>query len=227
MTTPLLKEVQIMLGKWFTGGAAALVVSALTVAAVSGMTGESGSTDDQVVAAADQPSEDPAPEAALSEEEGPEEGEDVALQADEGASAEDPAGALKVATAIAGEFEVSPDEVMAFHDEGIGFGALFKLYNIARARGMSVQELLATLEKEDGEYAFGFGNLKKSLTDEELATLEEGPKNLGELVSAASKKSEETTEITSDEQTLAPAASGNESGGPPAHARAKGHGKKK
>jgi hypothetical protein len=143
--------------------------------------------------------------------------------------ADDPAGALKVATAIADEFEVTPEEVMAFHDDGIGFGALFKLYAIADAKGMTVEELLATLENEDGEYAFAFGNLKKSLTEEELAILEEGPKNLGELVSAASKGSEEAG--TQEAQTLAPAESsgGNAhgNGGPPAHAQARGHGKKK
>lgn len=97
-------------------------------------------------------------------------------------------GEEKIAQAIADEFEVTPEEVLARHDEGIGFGALFKLYQLARAQGMTVDELLATIPTgDDGEPAFGFGNLRKDLTEEEQAVLEEGPKNLGELVSDASK----------------------------------------
>jgi len=97
-------------------------------------------------------------------------------------------GEEKVATAIADEFGVTPEEILAQHDEGIGFGALFKLYQLARAQGMTVEELLAAIPTgEDGEPAFGFGKLRKALTDEEQAVLEDGPKNLGELVSGASK----------------------------------------
>ncbi len=46
----------------------------------------------------------------------------------EGQAAEDGKGSAKKAQAIADEFGVSKDEVLARHNEGIGFGALFKLY---------------------------------------------------------------------------------------------------
>ncbi len=97
-------------------------------------------------------------------------------------------GEEKIAQAIADEFEVTQEEVLALHDEGIGFGALFKLYQLAKAQDMTVDELLATLPTgDDGQPEFGFGQLRKGLTEDEQAILEDGPKNLGELVSAASK----------------------------------------
>ncbi len=37
----------------------------------------------------------------------------------------------------------------------------------------------------DGEYEFGFGELRKDLTPEQLADLESGLKNLGQIVSAS------------------------------------------
>src|SRR6266508_2846024 len=55
------------------------------------------------------------------------------VQAQGGEAAEDGKGAGKVAQAIADEFGVSNDEVLVRHNEGIGFGALFKLYKLARA----------------------------------------------------------------------------------------------
>ena len=111
-------------------------------------------------------------------------------------------GEEKIAQAIADEFEVTQEEVLARHDEGIGFGALFKLYQLAQAQGMTVDELLATLPTgEDGQPEFGFGQLRKELTEDEQAVLEEGPKNLGELVSAASKKHDESAEGEEAAQT--------------------------
>ena len=97
-------------------------------------------------------------------------------------------GAEKVAQAIADEFGVSKDEVLARHQQGIGFGALFKLYKLARAKGISVDDLLATIPTgANGEREFGFGQLRKSLTAEQLAAFNSGPKNLGHLVSGKSK----------------------------------------
>jgi hypothetical protein len=94
----------------------------------------------------------------------------------------------KVAQAIADEFGVPKEEVLARHNEGIGFGALFKLYKLARAQGISLDELLATIPVgENGEREFGFGQLRKVLTAEQRALYESGPKNLGKLVSAQSK----------------------------------------
>jgi hypothetical protein len=97
-------------------------------------------------------------------------------------------GTEKVAAAIAGEFGVPLDEVLARHADGIGFGALFKLYAIARAKGIALDELLATIEEDGGGY--GFGNLRKGLSEEEQEALEEGPKNLGQLVSESKKNKE-------------------------------------
>ena len=112
------------------------------------------------------------------------------FQAQEG---EERQGADKVAQAIADEFGVSREEVLARHNEGIGFGALFKLYKLARAQGVSVDDLLATIPvDENGERDFRFGELRNALTEEQRALYESGPKNLGKLVSAASKKKDET-----------------------------------
>jgi hypothetical protein len=102
---------------------------------------------------------------------------------------QDSQGADKVAQAIADEFGVTKEEVIAHHDEGIGFGALFKLYKLARAQGISFDELLTTIPlNENGEREFRFGQLRKALTDDQRSLYESGPKNLGKLVSGASKK---------------------------------------
>jgi len=106
-----------------------------------------------------------------------------------GEGAEDGQGSDKVAQAIAGEFGVSKEEVLARQQQGIGFGALFKLYKLARAKGISVDDLLATIPTDaNGEREFGFGNLRKSLTAEQLAAFNSGPKNLGHLVSGKNKQ---------------------------------------
>jgi len=108
------------------------------------------------------------------------------LQVNEG---EDRQDADKVAQAIADEFGVSKEEVLRHHDEGIGFGALFKLYKFARAQSISIDELLATIPvNENGEREFRFGQLRKALTEDQRALYETGPKNLGKLVSASIKK---------------------------------------
>src|SRR5438093_6111202 len=119
-------------------------------------------------------------------------GNGKALSAQEqetGEGAEDGQGSDKVAQAIAGEFGVSKEEVLARQQQGIGFGALFKLYKLARAKGISVDDLLATIPTDaNGEREFGFGNLRKSLTAEQLAAFNSGPKNLGQLVSGKNKQ---------------------------------------
>ena len=97
-------------------------------------------------------------------------------------------GADKVAQAIADQFGVSKEEVLARHQQGIGFGALFKLYKLARTKGISVDDLLATIPTgANGEREFGFGQLRKSLTAEQRAAFNSGAKNLGQLVSGKSK----------------------------------------
>ena len=106
--------------------------------------------------------------------------ETLVSEADDG----DGTGAERVAEAIAEEFEVTPEEVMDLHDQGIGFGALFKLYALANVmEDTTVQDLLA--DSDDGGKGYAFGQLKKSLTDEEADALASGPKNLGQLVSGS------------------------------------------
>ena len=113
----------------------------------------------------------------------------------EDAQGPDGQGSDKVAQAIADEFGVSKDEMLAHHQQGIGFGALFKLYKLARAKGMSVDDLLATIPTgANGEREFGFGKLRKSLNAEQLAAFNSGPKNLGQLVSGKHKHKTEKAE---------------------------------
>jgi hypothetical protein len=89
---------------------------------------------------------------------------------------------------LATEFGVTSSSVMGLHEQGIGFGALFQLYAIARAKGVSVDSLLATAATgADGKIGLALGELKRSLTEVQLATLENEPKNLGQLVSASHK----------------------------------------
>ena len=132
-------------------------------------------------------------------------------EGDEDGNSDNSAGNEKIAEAIAEEFETTPEEVLALHDEGIGFGAIFKLYLIARANGMTVGDLLSQVDEDGG--GFAFGKLKKALTEEEMAIVADGPKNLGELVSRSNHADEEDEGKTSR--------SGASSQG-----KAKGHGKK-
>ena len=103
-------------------------------------------------------------------------------------------GAEAVAQAIADAFDgAAQEDVLALHEQGIGFGVLFKLYAIAEATHTPVADLLAAATTTDanGETEFAFGQLFNSLTDEQLAALEEGPKNLGQLVSASNHPDED------------------------------------
>ena len=133
-----------------------------------------------------------------------------AQEQETGEGAEDGQGSDQVAQAIAGEFGVSKEEVLARHQQGIGFGALFKLYKIARAKGISVDDLLATIPTgANGEREFGFGNLRKSLTAEQLAAFNSGPKNLGHLVSGKNKQKAPKAEgAPEDSENAQPNASG-------------------
>jgi len=197
-----------MLGNKLPFGALAVVAFAgMTVGAVSAMGGDDDDDRDEVAAQEVDEPDDDADGLDVDEEEG--EAEDAESEDGDG-----PTGNEKIAQAIADEFEVTPEEVMALHDEGMGFGAIFKLYSIARAMGITVDELLASIEEDGG--GFAFGKLMKSLSDEELAILEGGPKNLGELVSGASKGSQEG-------EPEEVAALAGDSQGPPPHGKAKGH----
>lgn len=63
-------------------------------------------------------------------------------------------------------------------DTVIGWGAMFKLLQLAKATNMTLSKLLDTFETDEG---WGFGRLFKDLVDDQPALLEEGPKNLGQL----------------------------------------------
>jgi len=136
---------------------------------------------------ADQPEATEAPEPSESPEatDKPEANDDDAGGQADTHTADQTGDASKVAQVIADHFGVSESDVMALHDQGIGFGAIFKLYAIAAAKGVSVNDLLASIQGSNGEHDFAFGKLINSLTDSQRAALEAGPKNLGALVSAS------------------------------------------
>jgi hypothetical protein len=114
---------------------------------------------------------------------------------------------------------VTKEEVLARHNEGIGFGALFKLYKLGRAQGISVDELLASIPvDEHGEREFRFGQLRKALTEDQRALYESGPKNLGKLVSAASK-SKEKVKAEGEDQSAEPGSSRGNGHVPPGQAK--------
>ena len=82
-------------------------------------------------------------------------------------------------------FEGSAEDVESLATLGLGFGEIFKLNLYSAVLGVSIEDLIAgaTFDAETGEYDFAWGELKKSLTDEQLAALATMPKNLGQLVS--------------------------------------------
>lgn len=90
--------------------------------------------------------------------------------------------------------------VMALRDAGVGWGAAFKLIRFAQAMDVPVDDLLATTPMVDGEYEFGFGDLKNQLTDEQLEALNDGPRSLGHVISSAkrSDRAAEKAAATSD-----------------------------
>lgn len=86
-------------------------------------------------------------------------------------------------------FDATEEDLVALQELGLGFGDLFKLNLYATVLGVPVDELIAgaTFDEETGEWEFGWGELRQSLTDEQLALLEGLPKNFGQFVSAAKR----------------------------------------
>ena len=114
-------------------------------------------------------------------------------------------GAGHIANAIADTFEAPVADVVALHDGGIGFGAIFKLYLLAAA-GDGTALAISDVE-EKGEGGFAFGKLFKELTDgvSALTDGEEGlPKNLGEAVSNLEKDGTEPTVASTDDDGQGP-----------------------
>lgn len=160
---------------------ASLFVAALVaIIAVGGVSALSRGAPVQL-SAAEQASEQASDAADIANQQGSAQEEQV--QEDSG----DAEGAQNIAGVIASEFGTTPEEVMSLHEQGIGFGALFKLYSLARATGVSVTDLLASMPQDEDGHEFAFGKAFKELTDEQAATLESGPKNLGQLVSNSHK----------------------------------------
>jgi hypothetical protein len=130
----------------------------------------------------------------------------------------DSEGAEHVAEVIATTFDADQEGVLALHEEGIGFGAIFKLYLLAAAADTSVEELLASIEA-NGDGGFAFGKLFKDLADE-VSVLTDGedgmPKNLGKAVSDLKKDGTEATVASTDDGDE------DDGQGPPEHAPAHG-----
>ena len=134
---------------------------------------------------------------------------------------DDSEGAGHIAEVIATSFDADESDVMTLHEEGIGYGAIFKLYLLAAAADTSVEELLATIEA-NGDGGFAFGKLFKELTDE-VSVLTDGedglPKNLGKAVSGSNKDATEATGAGTD------GGDEDDGEGPPEHAPAHGRNK--
>jgi hypothetical protein len=90
-------------------------------------------------------------------------------------------GQLKHAESVSVAFGIHPDTALALHQDGVGWGAMVKLLAIAEVKGISIEQLLADIEKVDGGYAFDFGALQASLTPEQREALAEMPKGIGHL----------------------------------------------
>ena len=88
---------------------------------------------------------------------------------------------------LAEGFETSEDELTALTEMGFGWGEVFKLNLYATALGVDVTTLIdgAEVDAETGEYEFSWGELRAGLTAEQLTLVEDLPKNLGQMVSAA------------------------------------------
>jgi hypothetical protein len=112
-------------------------------------------------------------------------------QANQSAAMAEPLGkgAQRNAQAIATQFNMSPQDVVALHDGGFGFGAIVKLLVLAKAKGMSVNNLAASLPRVNGEPQANFGELFKNLSPEEKARIESLPKNLGQIKHLQAAKS--------------------------------------
>lgn len=143
-------------------------------------------------------------------------------------------GTEMIADAIAMEFAetlgLSEEQVMAdvlaLHDDGIGFGAIYKLYQLAVAMDITVggpEDLLALVPtNEAGEPAFGFGKLFKALTQEEMDRLDGLHKNLGQAVSSSHHETS-GGEVATSETEPAGGSSNGKGHGPPPFAKAHGH----
>ena len=107
----------------------------------------------------------------------------VPALADEAGEDEDEASAQldhdsPLALLLAVEFGIAVESVADLRDMGLGFGDIFKLTTLSTVLGVEVDALLASalVNPETGEYEFAWGDLKKTLTEEQLALLASFPK---------------------------------------------------
>ena len=131
-------------------------------------------------------------------------------------------GAQEIAQALAETFGGSEKDVLALNEQGVGFGAMFKLYAMAAAMGTSIEDLMATIPTDrDGGYKFAFGKMKKALTEEQQAAYESGSKGLGQLMKAWKSRSA-NGEGEATAAGTKPGAKASNGNGPPSHAKAHG-----
>jgi hypothetical protein len=90
-------------------------------------------------------------------------------------------GQLKHAASISAAFDIEPDTALALHRDGIGWGAMVKLLAIAEVSGVTVDQLLANVDRVDGEYEFDFGSMRAGLTASQQEELAGMPKGVGHL----------------------------------------------
>ena len=206
----------LMLSALVAGVALALAAGSYTVLAGTGAVTEVAG----VVMGVEDPDDDD-----MSVQAG-EDGDDVDAQNDKGDNGE---GVRRNALAIAQTFGggltaeatgLSQEDVLALHEEGIGFGALYKLFLLAAANSTSVDGLLDTIPTNaDGKYQFAFGKMFKESTAgvSALSAGEDGmPRNLGQAVSNLQKDGAEATAAADGD-------GGEVDGeGPPEHAPAHG-----
>jgi hypothetical protein len=123
----------------------------------------------------------------------------IATEGDDDEARTDPTGKANL---LADALGIDASVVVGLRDADIGWGAAFKLIRFAQVMELGVDELLATTPIVDGEYEFGFGNLKNQLDDKQLEALQEGPRSLGHVISSSkrSERAEEKAANGSDER---------------------------
>ena len=111
-----------------------------------------------------------------------------------GTSEPDPPGTIhQVVQVILSVFSLPtapPDQITALHDQGIGFGAIFKLELLAKAQSTTVDQLILNLIGTDGEIGFSFGQAFRQLTPAQLELIKDFPyRNLGQAIAATHRPS--------------------------------------
>ncbi|HSG78867.1 MAG TPA: hypothetical protein VLD62_04735, partial [Acidimicrobiia bacterium] len=91
-----------------------------------------------------------------------------------------------VAFFLAAEFdEVEVDTVRNLHDEGLGFGAIFRLTIVALLTGHSLDDIVDAATDDDGKPSDELGDLLSGI---DPALLDGLPENLGRIIANAHRK---------------------------------------